>query len=94
MNKTKDSSSLPLRSNCANKSSNSDFLRHYNKILNRIDISLNSSDYSNNNDNKNIVTKNDITITRASATNCQNVKPIFKLTDYGFNLNRTLKRKK
>ncbi|XP_037815328.1 E3 SUMO-protein ligase PIAS2 isoform X1 [Lucilia sericata] len=77
-NRTKDISSLPLRTNCANnnnKSPNSDFFRHYNKLLNRIDIILNNVEDSNNNNNNNSnsndknnnqLQKNAITITRTN----------------------------
>ncbi|XP_065370332.1 E3 SUMO-protein ligase PIAS2 isoform X3 [Calliphora vicina] len=71
-NKTKELSSLPLIANCANKSNNNnDFFRHYNKLMNRIDIIINSVEDSNNNNsnssnNNNQLQKNGITITRTN----------------------------
>ncbi|XP_046809355.1 E3 SUMO-protein ligase PIAS4 isoform X3 [Lucilia cuprina] len=92
-NRTKEISSLPLRTNCANnnnnsnnnnKSPNSDFFRHYNKLLNRIDIILNNVEDNNNNNNNsnsnnnnndknnNQLQKNAITITRSTNDNKPN----------------------
>ncbi|KNC32826.1 hypothetical protein FF38_10808 [Lucilia cuprina] len=87
--KRKKISSLPLRTNCANnnnnssnnKSPNSDFFRHYNKLLNRIDIILNNVEDNNNNNNSNNnnndknnnqLQKNAITITRSTNDNKPN----------------------
>lgn len=99
-NKSKELSSHTLKSNCANNLSNSDFFRHYNSVLNRIDIIINSVEDNNNNnrtsnnDNKIHLRKNGITITRTNESNGQNSEPssLQKAQDY-VTISRVVKKK-
>ncbi|KAM7342150.1 E3 SUMO-protein ligase Su(var)2-10 isoform 3-T3 [Cochliomyia hominivorax] len=96
--KPKEYSTLPLRPNCANnnnnnnnninKSQNSDFLRHYNLLLNRIDVIVNSNDDSNNNNN-NSSNSNNNNNNKNNSNNNMNINNSKQLQKNGITITRT-----